>query len=235
MGQLTLGDYRDDLGGSGGQAGALQRSNITVTLLDRWVNQAMREVGYAFKFHESEGTAQWATVDGQASYAIGSGLDINLTDFWYVLEVVKSAPVDRIGRLLPETRSKYLLKIGDKTDSTLRDNPRYYHKYGNRIYLRPIPDATVVTVDMDYAKSLVPLVNIGDVTPFQEDWDEIVFVGALYRGFRHFGEYDRYQNVRNDFLGLVRSRKTEIELEEFPEGGISPIGPNDTEDDLISG
>jgi len=232
VGFLTLQNYRDDLGGSGSQVGALQRSNIPTALLDRWVNQAMKEVGYAFKFHESEGIKQWSTVDGQASYSIGPAGNIILTDFWYVIELRKSAPADRIGIILPETRSNYRRKIGNTADSTQRSNPLKYHKYGTSIYLRPIPDSTVVTVDMDYAKNLVPLTGTSDVTPFQEDWDEIVFVGALYRGFRHFGEYDRYINVRNDFLGLVRSRKTEIELEEFPEGGISAVGPTDTEESI---
>lgn len=232
MGVLTLQEYRDELGGAGGEAGALQRSGISNTLLDRWINRAMREVGYAFKFHESEATKQWVTVAGQTSYTIGNGLNINVADFWYVMELRKSLPVDRIGRVLPETRSRYLKNVGDVTDSETWGDPNRYHKYGNRIFLRPVPDTTLVTVDMDYAKNLVPLAVAGDVTPFQEDWDEIVSVGALYRGFRHFGEYDRYINVRNDFLGLVRSRKTEIELEEFPEGGISPLGPTDTEDDL---
>lgn len=235
MGVLTLQNYLDDLGGSGSQVGALQRSNISVPLLTRWINQSMREVGYAFKFHETEGIKQWVTVSGQASYAVGPALDIALTDFWYIIELRKSAPKERLGWLLPETRSRYRRNIGDTSDTTQYTNPKYYHKFGNRIYLRPIPDATIVTVDMDYAKNLTPLVGVTDVTPFQEDWDEIVFVGALYRGLRHFGEYDRYVNVRNDFLGLVRSRKTEYELEEFPEGGISPLGPNDTEDTLTGG
>lgn len=235
MGSLTLLDYQNDLGGTGGESGSLQRTSISAPLMTRWINQSMREVGYAFKFHESEGVKQWSTVDGQGSYTIGPAGNIILADFWYIIELRKSAPEDRLGWMLPETRSQYRRKIGNTADSTQRGNPKYYHKYGSSIYLRPIPDSTIVTVDMDYAKNLTPLAAAGDVTPFQEDWDEIVYVGAMYRGFRHFGEYDRYINVRNDFLGLVRSRKTEYELEEFPEGGISPIGPNDTEDTLTSG
>jgi hypothetical protein len=43
----------------------------------------------------------------------------------------------------------------------------------------------------------------------------------LYRAYRDYGEFDRYKNVRNDFIGLIRSRVAEEDLEEFPEGGIS--------------
>ena len=118
--------------------------------------------------------------------------------------------------------------VGNPDDSTQQGMPQWYHRFGDSIIIRPTPN-TVMLIAVDYAKTVTPLVAVTDVSPLLEDWDEVIFVGALYRGFRHFGEFDRYQNVRNDFLGLVRSRSTEFELEEFPEGGISPLGPNDTE------
>jgi hypothetical protein len=230
MGLLTLQNYRDDL------EGALQRSGISSAFKDRWVNQSLKEFGYALKFHELEATAQFVTVDAQTDYAIGSGLSINITDFRAIdeLRIVSSVSGDvGQGRILPETRSRYNRMLGDAADTQSHGVPRYYHRWRNRIWLRPIPDSDLVTVDMDYFKSLTGFAADASVSPLHEDWDEIIFVGALYRGFRHFGEYDRYQNVRNDFLGLIRSRQDEFGLEEFPEGGIDPT--TDSEDELISG
>lgn len=225
MGILTLADYRTDL-----DAG-LQRT-VNNTLKDRWVNQAQKEFGYAFRFHELENVSTLATVAGNNAIPFSTIGGVGVAR--YIEEVRKTAPFDRLGRLLPETRSQYLKKIGDLTDSTQRGDPRYWHKFGNNIYLRPVPDATPVTLDFQYYGRVTNLVAPADASLFHEDWDEAIYLGALYRGFRHFGEFDRYQNVRADFLGFVRSRQTEYELEEFPEGGISPLGPTDSEGTLIT-
>ncbi len=87
MGVLTLQNYRDDLGGSATQIGALQRTGISTNLLDRWVNQALREVGYAFKFHELEEVFSFNTVVGVSGYAI------TVTDLRNVEEVKGEDPV----------------------------------------------------------------------------------------------------------------------------------------------
>src|SRR2546428_2326249 len=127
MGVLTLQNYLDDLDS------ALQRSGISSTLKTRWVNQALKEFGNAFRFHELEGTKTFVTVDGQNSYTIGSGLNINVTDFRFVEELRRTAPNTRLGRILPETRSQYLKKIGDTTSTTAKGNPEHYHKFGNKL------------------------------------------------------------------------------------------------------
>lgn len=216
MGLLTLQELRGEVN--------LQRS-VGNTLKDRWINQALKEFGYAFKFHELEASAQFQTVDAQFEYEIGSGLDVDISDFRYVEELrrVDSVSGDRsTGRILPETRSKFILHIGDTSITTSHGNPKYYHRWRNALVLRPVPDSDLVTLEMDYYKTITALGADGDKSPFHEDWDEAIITGALYRGFRHFGEFDRYQNVRNDFLGLVRSRQLEYDLEEFPEGSIDP-------------
>lgn len=227
MGIQTLQNYRDRLGAT--TLGALQRSNIGVDLVDEWVNHSLKEFGYAFKFHELEGETSFNTVVGTKSYAIGAGQPINVSDFRYTEEMWGASPQgEATYRIRPETRTRYRSKIGVESDSTTYGTPFWYHRFANKVFLRPTPDA-VIAISFDYYRTIPPFINDTDVSPFHEDWDEIIFVGAMYRGFRHFGEFDRYQNVRNDFLGLVRSRQTEYDLEEFPEGGISPIGPDDTE------
>jgi hypothetical protein len=207
--------------------GGLQRSSISETLKDEWINQALKEFAYAFKFHELEKELEFSTAIGIREYAIGAGLAIDVADFRYVEEMTGIRPEGGDTYLIRrETRSRYRKKVGIVAESA--GTPEWYHRYGNKIILRPTPD-DVIPITMDYCSTVDAFEDSVDVSPLNEDWDECIFVGALYRGFRYFGEFDRYQNVRNDFLGLVRSRATEYDLEEFPEGGISPLGPNDTE------
>lgn len=224
MGVLLLSDYRTDL-----DAGLQQA--VGNTLKDRWVNQALREFGYAFKFHELENLSTFVTVADTGQYIL-SGAPANIVDLRAIEELKIVSPGTSIGRIFPETRTRYLKLIGDRTDNTTHGVPKFYHKFGPNVFFRPVPNATLYTIEVDYYKNLTSFVNPGDTSPLHEDWDEAIYLGALYRGFRYFGEFDRYQNIRNDFLGMVRSRSTEYELEEFPEGGINPTGPNDTEDSL---
>ena len=40
-------------------------------------------------------------------------------------------------------------------------------------------------------------------------WHECILLGGEYRGWRALREYDRYIAAKNEFLSLVRSRRTE--------------------------
>lgn len=225
---MKLSEFQSDI------QSAMQRSVSNTALMNRWINNAIREFAYAFKFRELEKVFSWVTVANTPSYIIGVGQAINIADFRYVngddgLRLTGPSPTGAnttLGSIIPESRKNYLKYIGDTSDTSTYAQPQFYHKYGNTLFLRPIPDM-VYNLDLYYWAKITPLVNANDVSQFDEDWDEAIFTGALYRGFRSFGEHDRYQNVRRDFLTYVNSRQTELDLEEFPEGGIQPVSWRD--------
>lgn len=226
MGLITLLDLRAEV------ANDLQRSgleNSNPTRIDRWINNALREVAYAFKFREFEAVVSFNTVDGKSAYIIGTDIVAAPFRALHELGLFKKSPTERVGKLIPEDRNTWLKKV-NLLDSTARGDPRYYHKYGNIVYVRPVADSTVVAIDFHFWKSVAALSAPTSTSPLHEDWDEVLQLGALYRGHRALGEHDRYVNVRNDFLGMVRSRVMEQGLEEFPEGGISLA---QSEDDLV--
>jgi hypothetical protein len=217
MGIVTLTEFLADLD----QA---TKRTLDPTRAKRWVNQAMEEFGYAFKFRELEATGQIATVAGTEKYALAN-------DFRMLHEngVWIHSPDDFHNKgLVPETRRSWRKNV-NLVDSASRGIPTHYHIYASEMYFRLVPDI-VYAIKYDYWKELTLLVGNGDVSPFQSDWDDIIFTGALYRAYRGYGEFDRYQNVRNDFLGMIRSRVLEEDIEPFPEGGIS-VGV-DAEEDL---
>lgn len=219
MGLMTLDDFRDEI------AGGLQRTfdDIGLARLDRWIMNALFEFGYAFKFRELEGL--------DANKAVTSGL-LTLTipadwRMWHELGMqLYDASGKNLGKLLPETREIYLQKI-NLTDASSQGQPTYYHQYSNLMYLRPVPDGTY-SLNRHYWKK-IPVLVVGATTIFKDEWDDIVSAGGLYRGLRFYGEYDRYLNVKNDFLSLVRSRVMEEDLEQFPEGGIMPYPQSEGE------
>lgn len=210
-GEMTLTNFQDDL------KEALGRPSENVTRMTRWVNAAIREVGYAIKFHCFEAVGQVSTVSGTAAYDLPA--DFRVMNG----EPRISTPQDRFsGILVPETRTNYLRSVRYPQTSA-NGRPDTYHLYGEQIWLRRTPDSTVMTVDFDYWKKLTPLSGANDKSPLSDDWDDIIFRGALYRGHISHGEHDRAINIFNFFIGAVRSRISEEDLEEFPEGGISYI------------
>lgn len=217
MGEMTLTDFRSDL------TSAISRGTISTTLLDRWINASLREFGHAIKFRELEKTTDVTPVQGTNVVALPA-------DFrsWHEEGLWIISPTDRVGRVRRESRKQYLMNA-DLDVTTNQGIFTYYHVYGLNLYLRPFADGTVTTLRAHYWAKVVKFTGVNDVSQFDEDWDDIIFTGALYRGYRHFGEHDRYINVRNDFIGMIRSRVMDEDLEEFPEGGISAVGPDDDE------
>lgn len=212
MGIQKLSEYQDDL------KSALGRQTIDAGLMNRWINNAIREFGYAFKFPELLATGSVDTVNGTDTYPVPADLRAFTDDGFYI-----GSPQDRTGGILEvETRTNYLRNYRYQSTSN-RGRPRYYHRLGNNVVFRPVPDTTVTHIQFDYWKRITPLVGANDVTQFADDWDEVAFRGALYRGHLNYGEHDRAINVFNFFLGLLRSRVMAEDLEEFPEGGISAI------------
>lgn len=211
MGTRTLTEMWDDI------RLATQRPTLDTGRITRWIMAGMKEFGYAFQFQELQEEGSLTTVAGTLSYSLPANLR-SLSDegAWITL------PVTSIRKLKKETRTQYQLRIGDTTNTQARGAPNWYHTYKRLMYLRGIPD-TVYTIKFDYWKTLTEISLPGDVSPFTDDWDDIVLMGGLYRAFRSQGEHGRYINIRNDFLGLIRSRALDEDLEEMPQGGLNII------------
>lgn len=212
MGIMTLQNFRDDI------KDALTRPNVDPNRLDRWINNSILEVAYAFQFPEMEAVGTFDTVDGQVSYALPA-------DFRMLHEngVRIIGPQTYTGGILAvESRTQYLRNWSYDVVSN-RGIAGYYHMFQKKMWLRPRPGSQVQSIEFDYWKKFTPLNDPIQVSPLEDDWDEVIYRGALYRGHLAYGEHDRVQNVFNLFLADIRSRLMAQDLQEFPEGGISAI------------
>ena len=212
MGTMTLLDLRNDLKDASG------RATIDPNRLDRMINNAMFEFAYAFQFPELEAFTTINLVQATDNYAMPA-------DFRSMNEagVRITSPQERFGGILAaESRTEYLRR-GRYPITSNQNAVGAYHMYGNKIYVRPVPDGTVTVIGLDYWKRVPKLANATDITIFEDDWDDVLFRGALYRIHMVYGEHDRMINIFNMYLGLLRSRLMDSDLQEFPEGGISAI------------
>ena len=221
MGTMTLADLQIEIAGPLGKT-ALLNAGADSSLSRRWCNFAMQEFGYALKFRELIGTDNTLV-----SVAGTETIDLP-TDFRYIHDdgILVTSPESRIGKLIPETRNNFLLHRG-YIQASARGQPSHYHVYptaskpSGALFLRPVPDSTVITLLVHYWKKITAFSTSGTTSPFPDDWDDVILAGAIYRGFRYYGEFDRYQNVRNDYLALLKSRVNDSQMEEFPIGGLS--------------
>lgn len=212
MGLMTLLEFQTDLKDASG------RASIDTSRLNRVINNAQIEFGYAFQFPELQGTSTIDAIQGINNYdlpanfrAMGeSGVRI-------------STPQERFGGLIaPESRTEFLR--GNRYPMVdAQGAVGMYHMYAKKIWLRPTPDGIGTTIEYDYWKKITPLAVATDRTVFEDDWDDVLFRAALYRIHMVYGEHDRMINVFNMYLGLLRSRVMAEDLQEFPEGGISYI------------
>lgn len=210
MGDMTLTDFRADV------TSAVARGTIGTGNLDRWINQGLWEFAHAFKFKELQKVVTYTLIQGINTLVLPA-------DFRALNDeggIVITSPESRLGELTPETRRSYLKNI-NLLNAGFQTAAARYHTYGKAIYIRPVPDSTSTDVQLHYWGKAAKFTTALQVSEFDEDWDDVIFTGALYRAYRWFGEFNRYQNVRNDFLGMVRSRIMDEDLEPFPEGGIS--------------
>lgn len=227
MGDMTLNEIRQDLV-DGLQRGPSQ-DNVGQVRLTRWINNSIYEFGYAFKFRQLEAFATQGLLANTGVVAFPTNFRMMNENG---IEIIGVAGFE--GKILPETRDQYIKKNRTTVDTIVPGRPKHFHIYGPLFLVRPVADVDY-TLGVHYWLNIDPLVNDDDLSIFPKDWDDIILTGALYRGFRHFNEFDRYQNVRNDFLGLVRSRKFEEDLEPFPEGGVSGVSYRDTEGSELYG
>lgn len=222
MGRLSLAEFRTEV------ATEIQRPNMLLTVegikrLDLWIHAAMYEFGYTLKLPELEGYAEQTLLAGTD--------DIALPDnFRYVHEngLVRLGVEGFEGVIRPETRAQYI-KRHRTVGTSLDGPPSFYHRFAGNFKVRPLADKDYVVGVHFWQRVDLPAEET-DLSQFTEDWDDVIILGAVYRGYRFYNEFDRYINVKNDFIGLIRSRRTVEDFEEFPEGGIHPVTDRDFDD-----
>lgn len=212
MGQLTMTRMIAQLTQASGNR------VLDPTTVIEWINSAQNEFAYAFQFPELQRVASIPTVAGTVNYTMPADFRAMGEDGVRII-----TPQNRFGGILTkETRTNYLRS--DRFPQTSSQGiARAYHMYQKKMWLRPAPDATVTSIEFDYWAKPTPFASGTDISVFDDDWDDVIIRGAMYRMHLAYGEHDRMINVYNLFLGLIRSRVMAYDLEEFPEGGISMI------------
>ena len=173
---LTLQNLRDKLRRATGE----DSTELDDTEADLILNQSLWEIADVFHFREAETSREISTVAGTVSYAVAA--DHNATETLSI----EDDDTDQRTRLLPMSEAEYENNFVDTTAA--RAKPTHYFRRGGNIILWPTPDAVYTIVDR-YKMTLADLISGGPLIP--HSWDELIFMGAVFRRFIELGDVNR--------------------------------------------
>jgi hypothetical protein len=195
---MNLGDLDDELKLLLGN-----RSDTAITAARRylWLNNAQKELAYAFPFFQNADKVSTSMVIGQSEYALPE----NCVAIYSIRDVTLKRKI---------ARSSF--RKFDNIDALQSGNPTHYCRFGNWFELTPVPSAAN-TMLLRFGKEIVSMSNRVDNPTLPDPWHEVVLLGAEVRGWRALRQLDQMAIVKNEYLQLLRSREPEWEQEEADE------------------
>ncbi len=198
MGDYTLADFRSEaryaLGGRSSSSPSLD--NVR---LDRWINATYMHVSQPgiYRHPELEYVDPITLVQGQATYS--------LTVTYYMLYTVaiEDTSVDppRRKRLVPEDQREREDRL------QIEGEPARYTFWSNQVSVYPEPNATWGAADhrlrvLGYRQP--PRLTLPtQKTLIRPEWDEILQLGTVWRGWMWIGEPDLADSAKEDFARLI--------------------------------
>lgn len=213
-GVLTLAQMRSELRFN---LDNREATDIPDTTLTRWLNWSYLHVcGPKVYRHPAMQQSQTiALVSGTYTYSLASTVDsiygiYNVTDGY---------------RLVPRD-----IRWWDERPRSAAGRPAVYVRWGSSLYLHATP------ADSDAGKSItvrhlaIPtlLSADGDLTVLTPVWDEIIIMGAAWRGWRSLNRPDHAEIAKQDFTQMVNEvaevthteaedwgRRREVEVQQY--------------------
>jgi hypothetical protein len=177
------------------------RSDITPARRYLWLNNAQKELAYAFPFFQNADKVSTLMVVGQSEYALPN----NCVAIYSIRDVTLKRKIQRTS-----------YRKFDNIDALQSGNPSHYTRFGNWFELTPVPSAANSML-LRFGKEILSMSNRTDAPTLPDPWHEVVLLGAEVRGWRALRQLDQMAIVKNEYLQLLRSREPEWEQEEADE------------------
>ena len=177
------------------------RTDITPARRYLWLNNAQKELAYAFPYFQNADKVTTPMVIAQSSYALPS----NCVAIYSIRDITLKRKI---------MRSSF--RKFDNIDALQSGNPTHYCRFGNQFELTPVPSAANSML-LRFGKSITSMSNPTDEPTLPDPWHEVILLGAEARAWRALRMLDQMAIVKNEYLQLLRSREPEWEIEESDE------------------
>ncbi len=193
---MNLGELDDELAALLGN-----RGELTSTRRYLWLNNAQKELAYAFPYFQNAEKKSFSMIVGQPEYSLPS----DCVAIYSLRDVTLKRKISR-------TSFRKL----DNIDALQSGDPTHYIRFGNYIELTPVPKAANSGL-LRYGKIISSMTDRENTPTLPDPWHEIILLGAEVRGWRALRELGQMALVKNEYLQLLRSRDPEWEQEEGDE------------------
>ncbi len=188
--------------------GGLDSDDIDDTNVDELLNISLWELEDKFPFEAKETLFSSTLVTNQYEY--GMPPSPILFD-----AIVSIAVIDSEGqrfKLDRMTRSW----LDDNFDDSDLGQPEKYLREGNVLTLFPIPDTdqSGLAFDIMAKESIADISGANPATGLPRNWDEIVVMGAIWRGHFAAQDYDQARESMSLQVSLIRSTVPTVAKEE---------------------
>lgn len=203
MGIMTLTNFRDEV-----RFILDNRQDLTTTFLDRWINWAYTHVAQP---HIHRHPALFVSYNAIALVLDDVEYPIDSTTVGFQILGIHSV-VYVNGAAASVTANRQRLKYVDlrsidqgATGGWQVGRPTAYTVHNNQLMLnaRPGTDEVGDFLLVRCYRSPAALAGAGEQTVMAPVWDEVITVGAGYRGWRQLNQPDRAELLRAEFVSLA--------------------------------
>lgn len=190
--------------------------------IDLLLNRSWWKIADEFKFKEKETSKTFSLTPGTRSYSIATLISPVLFDALQLvaIEDLTSFAHTTLDDITPQEYENLYIN-----QTNFQDKPTKY--------IRDLQNGNILfwaTPDQAYNITLYYWQILGDLTsggpPIPQAWHEIILFGAIYRGFRRFGDYnraDKAEKAYNNMIGTTSPVETK-ELSNLPNAGLTVLG-----------
>lgn len=216
MGDLTLEQMRD-----AARYALSEKRDLTSTQLDRWLNWSYFHVAMpsVHRHQENRATHTYQLSEDVVEYDLSSSTlgkqNIGIFDLTYFADT--NTNVDTRRRRLEGPVN--VRRLDER--SFPAGEPTRYARYGNTLILDNRPTSAMANhrLRLRYWHQPVKLVSGSDTTIFPALWDEVIVLGARWRGWRELNQPDRAEIAKRDFSEMVNEIQETVRVDSEDWGG----------------
>ena len=182
------------------------------TRAEFWLKQAAMEVAYSFRFHELEASATFSLGVNQSEVVLSAAGVTNLKHVFSVRDQTS-------GRRVNVTSFRQIDRM-----TISNGTPAQYCRFGGSILFDAKPSTTAFAYKIRYRKQIIDPIYTGSASPeTPEEWDEIIRLKAVSRGFYALFEPNLGLDAENRAMRMVALLPTDEFVEaEDQDFGLTP-------------
>lgn len=163
---------------------------------DLLLNRTYWELLEKFHIRETESSTTITTVAGTRTYALPANFEsLRISSF---VDPDSSQHTQLKMFTIKEYENLY------NASSEEEAPPTHYFRQGSDITFWPTPD-DVYTLILYYRQTLDDLSDSNTDPQLPKSWQELLILGAVYRGFLRFNDYDKANSSKAHYVGQLNS------------------------------